>query len=132
MQDEVLSACLLLGILYNYTATTEGKRRYIVMKRSLYRLINNLRASYWALIIRNNKCPIIIFSCLTARLRLSFKLKCEPEFELIKTYSIKLQQLQHLASGVLLLMCECNIALTLYHNECSVINIMLFDAMMFK
>ena len=29
----------------------------IVMKRSLYCLINNLRANCWALIIHNNKCP---------------------------------------------------------------------------
>ena len=27
----------------------------IVMKRSLYQLINNLRANYWVLIIHNNK-----------------------------------------------------------------------------
>ena len=33
----------------------------IVMKRSLYRLINNLRANYWALIICNNKHPYYHF-----------------------------------------------------------------------
>ena len=33
----------------------------IVMKRSLYGLINNVWANYWALIIRNNKCPYYHF-----------------------------------------------------------------------
>ena len=33
----------------------------IVMKSSLYRLINNLQADYWALIIGNNKCPYYHF-----------------------------------------------------------------------
>ena len=33
----------------------------IVMKRSLYRLMNNLGANYWWLIICNNKCPYYHF-----------------------------------------------------------------------
>ena len=33
----------------------------IVMKRSLYRLINDLRANYWVLIICNNKRPYYHF-----------------------------------------------------------------------
>ena len=56
----------------------------IVMKRSLYRLINNLRANYWALIICNNKSFLV---CLTAYSRFSFELKFKPEFEPIKRHT---------------------------------------------
>ena len=51
----------------------------IVMKRSLYCQINNVRANYYALVIHKNKGPYHHFLvCLTAHLKFSFKLKFEP------------------------------------------------------
>ena len=61
------------------------EKNVIVMKRSLYCLINDLQANYWAFIICNNKRPYYRLVCVTALSRFSFEL--EPEFEPIKRHT---------------------------------------------
>ena len=59
----------------------------IVMKRSLYRVINNLRANYWALIICITiSTLVIIFSLLNCSLEV-FELELEHEFEPITRHT---------------------------------------------
>ena len=87
----------------------------IVMKRSLYRVINNLRANYWALIICITiSTLVIIFSLLNCSLEVFFRAWVGAwVWAHYKTYSI---EFKHLACGVLLLTCECDVALNLYHS----------------
>ena len=85
----------------------------IVMERSLYCLINNLWANYWALIIRNKSAFIIIFSLPNCSLEVFFWVQVQARVRThYKTYSI---ELEHLASGILLLVCQCDVAFNLYH-----------------
>ena len=48
-------------------------------------LINNLRVNYWAVTI--STLIIVFIVCLTAHLRFSLELECEPEFESIKRHT---------------------------------------------
>ena len=65
----------------------------IVMKRSLYHLINILQANNWVLIIRNNKCFIIIFSLPNYSLKVFFRAWIWARYKPIKRHTHRVQAL---------------------------------------